>query len=124
MKRVKETSYLMPITSVSAIPNHYVNLTANISATHAVTENGRTFIPAGLCVSNATTLDGRENLSPITAAATAFDGIIFTDYEVAPGETAVNVTVMVHGFAKYSALRKVADTVPTTSKNAMLLVIK
>lgn len=124
MKRVRETSYLMPITSVSAIPNHYVNLTANILATHAVTENGRTFIPAGLCVSNALALDGRESLTPITAAATAFDGIIFTDYEVAPGETSVNVTVMVHGFAKYSALHKVADAVPTTSKNAMLVVVK
>lgn len=121
--RVSEGSFNNYQRNVTAIPDHYVALPAQISATHAVTRDGKRYILGGTAVTNATAIDGRrDGLTPVTGEE-QFDGLIFTDQEVYAGETSVTVTVLVHGFVKYSSIQKVAETVPT-SKNPMILVMK
>lgn len=127
--RVSRETYLNHQRNITAIPDHYVALPAQISATHAVERDGKKYILGGTAVTNATELDGRRTgLTPVTetgGVATEFDGLIFTDQEVYPGETTVTVTVLVHGFVKYSSIQKAeAGTVVPTSKNPMILVMK
>lgn len=121
--RVKTTDLNQTTRSIVAIPDHYVAFSAQIPATAATEVNGKKYILAGTTVTNATTLDGRSTGLQVTQASEQFDGVIFTDQEVYPGEENVTVTVLVHGFVKYAALQKVGGAVPT-SKNAMLLVVK
>lgn len=123
--RVSRETYLNHQRNITAIPDHYVALPAQISATHAVERDGKKYILGGTAVTNATELDGRRTgLTPVTeGVSTEFDGLIFTDQEVYPGETTVTVTVLVHGFVKYSSIQKAGATVPT-SKNPMILVMK
>lgn len=121
--RVTDTNYTNRMRNVTAIPDHYVALPAQISATHAVTEDGKKVIKAGTCVTNASTLTGRsEGLTPVTGVE-KFDGVIFTDTEVLTGETEVNVAVLVHGFVKYAALQKVEEAVPESGTD-LIFVIK
>lgn len=121
--RVSGTSYNNYMRSIVAIPDHYVALSAQIPASAATTVDGKKYILAGTCVTNATTLTGRKDGLQVAAAGEQFDGVIFTDQEVYKGETSVTVTVLVHGFVKYGALQKVGGTV-LTSKNPMILVMK
>lgn len=124
--RVSEQSFNNHQRNITAIPDHYVALPAQISATHAVTRDGKKYILGGTAVSNALAIDGRKTgLTPATdvEGAVEFDGLIFTDQEVYEGETNVTVTVLVHGFVKYSSIQKVGAVVPT-SKNPMILVMK
>lgn len=121
--RVSRETYSNYQRNITAIPDHYVALPAQISATHAVERDGKKYILGGTAVTNATELDGRKTgLTPVTDSE-AFDGLIFTDQEVYPGETTVTVTVLVHGFVKYSSIQKAGGVVPT-SKNSMILVMK
>ena len=121
--RVSGTSYNNHMRSIVAIPDHYVALSAQIPASAATTVDGKKYILAGTCVTNATTLTGRKDGLQVAAVGDQFDGVIFTDQEVYEGETSVTVTVLVHGFVKYGALQKVGGTV-LTSKNPMILVMK
>lgn len=121
--RVSNTNYSNNMRSIVAIPDHYVALTAQIPASAAKTVDGKKYILAGTCVTNATTLDGRKTGLTVAQSGEQFDGVIFTDQEVYEGETNVTVTVLVHGFVKYGALQKVDSAVPT-SKNSMILVMK
>lgn len=121
--RVSSTNYSNNMRSIVAIPDHYVALTAQIPASAAKTVDGKKYILAGTCVTNATTLDGRKTGLTVAQASEQFDGVIFSDQEVFEGETNVTVTVLVHGFVKYGALQKVGSAVPT-SKNPMILVMK
>lgn len=121
--RVSEQSFNNHQRNITAIPDHYVALPAQISATHAVTRDGKKYILGGTAVTNALELDGRKTGLTPAAAEAQFDGVIFTDQEVYEGETNVTVTVLVHGFVKYSSIQKVGALVPT-SKNPMILVMK
>ena len=121
--RVTETSFTNRMKSISAIPDEYVALPAQIAVEHAITENGRTFIPGGLCVTNARTLDGRATgLIPVKTNEEKFDGVVFTDTVVSVGEKTITVPVMVQGYAKYAALEKVAGKVPESGTDAILVV--
>ena len=126
--RVTESSFVNRKKNIVAIPDHYVALPAQIAATNAVTEDGKKIIKAGTCVTNASSLTGRQTgLTPCAAGTMTFDGVIFNDVEVLTGETTVNVTVLIHGFVKYAALKPVViATVPTvpTSKTDLIFVTK
>ena len=121
--RVKKTDFNQTTRSIVAIPDHYVALAAQIPATAATQVGNKKYILAGTCVKNATTLEGRKTGLEVVSTGDQFDGVIFADQEVFEGEEKVTVTVLVHGFVKYAALRKVGDAVPE-SKNAMILVVK
>lgn len=121
--RTRTTKYGNPMKNVTAIPDHYVALPAQIPATAAKERDGKKYILAGTCVKNATTLEGRSTGLEVVGTGEQFDGVIFTDQEVYEGETNVTVTVLVHGFVKYAALEKVEGAVPE-SKNPMILVMK
>ena len=121
--RVKNTDLNQTTRSIVAIPDHYVALAAQIPATAATQVGDKKYILAGTCVKNATTLEGRKTGLQVVAQGEQFDGVIFADQQVYDGEENVTVTVLVHGFVKYAALRKVENTVPE-SKNAMILVVK
>ena len=121
--RVSGTSYTNNMRNIVAIPDHYVALSAQIPASAATTVDGKKYILAGTCVTNATTLEGRKTGLTVATGSDQFDGLIFADQEVFEGETSITVTVLVHGFVKYGAIQKVASQVPT-SKNPMILVIK
>lgn len=125
--RVKTTDYKNGIRSVSGIPDSYVNLPAQMAVSHAKTVNGRLIIAAGTCVTGAINPNTRKSgLTPIADAKTAFDGVIFADAEVAPGETVVNVAVMVKGFPLHAALQKVGTpaATPETIANPNLILVK
>ena len=86
--RVTESSFVNRMKNIVAIPDHYVALPAQIAATNAVTEDGKKIIKAGTCVTNASSLTGRQTgLTPCAEGTMTFDGVIFNDVEVLTGET-------------------------------------
>ena len=78
-----------------------------MAATHAVNVDGVKTIKAGTCVKGLAT---RNNLTPVSDATDKFEGIVFHDETVAPGETEVNVTILIHGFVRGGALVKVKQS--------------
>lgn len=110
--RVQKSNYNYNARNVTAIPDHYVNLPAKISATHAIEEDGRKVIKGGLCLQDAhLPATRRTGVTPVKKASDLFSGVVFADVEVPYGETMVNVPVLVHGFVKTAALVKVPDDI-------------
>lgn len=105
--RVQESTFNNPMKSIVAIPDHYVAITGKMAATHAVNVDGVKTIKAGTCVKGLAT---RNNLTPVSDATDKFEGVVFHDETVAPGETEVNVTILIHGFVRGGALVKVKQS--------------
>lgn len=126
--RVYEQTFQNGIKSITAIPDHYVVLPGRIAASNAVTVDGKSVIPAGMCVSNATSGGRASGLTPLATAATKFDGVIVNTEEVVANEDYVNVSVLVHGFVRSGALYKVATsatvaTLIAPSSNTDLIMV-
>lgn len=126
--RVEKSNFNFNSYNVTAIPDHYVALPAQISATHAIEEDGRKVIKGGLCVIDATDNDKRKTgVTPLAAPAEGaelgkFNGVVFTDVEVPYGETMVNVPLLLHGFVKEAALVKVGNAIPESATDAIIVV--
>lgn len=111
--RTKETTFGNPIKSIVKFPDHYVNITAVLPASAATTDaDGKKVIKAGTAVTLGET-------PAVCATGGKFDGVVFNDEYVANGEETVNVTVLVHGFVRKSAM--VDKT--ATSNNAMIMLV-
>lgn len=111
--RVKETIFGNSIKSIVKFPDHYVNTTAVLPASAATTDgDGRKVIKAGTAVT--------LGASPaVCATGGKFDGVVFNDEYVAPGEENVTVTVLIHGFVRKQAM--VDKT--ATSNNGMIMLV-
>lgn len=117
--RVSERTFVNPIKSITAIPDHYVNLVGRITASQ-LTEtdsNGNKVIKAGTVVTGALT-DRAALVIPDGTTKTKYDGIVVNDEVVAEGEAAVNVTVLVHGFVRTGALIKAENV---TNENPLIV---
>lgn len=111
--RVKETTFGNPIKSIVKFPDHYVNITAVLPASAAITDaDGRKVIKAGTAVTLGET-------PAVCATGGKFDGVVFNDEYVANGEEKVNVTVLIHGFVRKQAM---VDQTATSNSGMIMLV--
>lgn len=111
--RCKETNFGNPIKSIVKFPDHYVCTTATLPASAATTDaDGKKVIKAGTAVTLGST-------PAVCTTGGKFDGVVFNDEFVAPGEDKVNVTVLIHGFVRKKAM--VDQT--ATSQNAMIMLV-
>lgn len=124
--RVQEQTFNNPMKSIVAIPDHYVAITGKMAASQCQTVDGKKVIAAGTCVKGLAT---RNNLTAVTDATQKFEGVVVNTEELAPGETEVNVTVLVHGFVRGGALVKVKESASVStlkvpvSGNNMIIVL-
>lgn len=122
--RVKEITFGNPMKSIVKFPDHYVAVTAVVKKTNCVQDaDGRYMVKAGTCLVDGLTNGGGTNgATPCAVGSTTFDSVVMNDEYLAPGEDFVNVTILVHGFVRKTALVKVGETVPT-SGNGMIRVM-
>ena len=111
--RVTEKTFANPIKSIVKIPDHYVNITAVLPASAATVDaDGKKVIKAGTAVTLGDT-------PAVCATGGKFDGVVFNDEYVLNGEETVNVTVLVHGFVRKSAM---IDKTATSNSALIMLV--